>query len=128
MQVAQKNDPSRQREDTEQSARNETRACDFRSCIEAFAEENPKEAAGNRAEQDCESGLFERHTQEERYRTDCEADGNADGGLGAIDSQQKRNTYSRVIRKSKRQRQDSTVCGSFFAELPRRIVGHNKGN
>jgi hypothetical protein len=68
MQVAQKNDPSRQREDTEQSARNETRACDFRSCIEAFAEENPKEAAGNRAEQDCESGLFERHTQEERYR------------------------------------------------------------
>src|SRR6266403_2690183 len=68
MQVAQKDDPSRQREDTEQSARNETRACDFRSCIEAFAEENPKEAAGNRAEQDCESGLFERHTQEERYR------------------------------------------------------------
>src|SRR5712664_172308 len=67
MQVAQKNDPSRQREDTEQSARNETRACDFRSCIEAFAEQNPKEAAGNRAEQDCESGLFQRHTQEESY-------------------------------------------------------------
>jgi len=66
--VAQKNDPSSQRENTEQGARNETRARDFRSCIEAFAEENPKEAAGNRAEQDCESGLFERRTQEERYR------------------------------------------------------------
>src|SRR6266403_4793495 len=68
MQVAQKNDPSSQRENTEQGARNETRACDFRSCIEAFAEENPKEAAGNRAEQDCESGLFQRHTEEESYR------------------------------------------------------------
>jgi hypothetical protein len=68
MQVAQKNDPSSQRENTEQGARNEARACDFRTCIEAFAEENPKEPAGNRAEQDCESGLFERHTQEERYR------------------------------------------------------------
>ena len=68
MQVVQKNDPSRQRENTEQSARNETRACDFRSCIEAIAEENPKEPAGNRAEQDYESGLFERYTQEESYR------------------------------------------------------------
>src|SRR5258706_16032291 len=68
MQAAQKNDPSSQRENTEQDARNETRARDFRSCIEAFAEEKPKEAAGNRAEQDCESGLFERHTQDERYR------------------------------------------------------------
>src|SRR5260370_13150037 len=67
MQVAQKNDPSSQRENTEQGARNETRACDFRSCIKAFAEQNPKEAAGNRAEQDCESGLFQRHTEEESY-------------------------------------------------------------
>ena len=67
MQVAQKNDPSRQRKDTEQSARNETRACNLRSCIETFAEENAEEAAGNRAEQDCESGLFQRHTEEESY-------------------------------------------------------------
>src|SRR6266404_1180092 len=239
MQVAQKNDPSRQREDTEQSAHNETRACDLRSCIETFAKENAKEATGNRAEQDCESGLFQRHTQEERYRkaesrlehgfaqdspadapvqiyalcicnqacheqgcalrrpaesrqalikinwhvelddgskhiehgcpeygflessphrranasrgrqcptrtgfafenrkrdwgdrnrTDREADRNADGGLRAINSQQQRNTYSGMIRKSKRQRQDGTVCSRFFAEIPRRIVGRNKDN
>src|SRR5258706_1813553 len=68
MQVVQKSDPSRQRENTEHSACNETRACDVRSCIETFAEENAEEAAGNRAEQDCESGLFQRHTEEESYR------------------------------------------------------------
>src|SRR5260370_33108301 len=68
MQVVQKNDPSRQRENTEQSARNETRACNLRSCIETLAEENAEEAAGNRAEQDCKSDLFRRHTQEESYR------------------------------------------------------------
>src|SRR5882762_6520736 len=67
MQEVQKSDPSRQRENTEQSARNETRTCHLRSCIETFAEQNPKEAAGNRAEQDCESGLFQRHTEEESY-------------------------------------------------------------
>src|SRR6267142_1846418 len=40
MQVVQKSDPSRQRENTEHSACNETRACDVRSCIETFAAEN----------------------------------------------------------------------------------------
>ncbi len=98
-----------------------------------FLESSPQRPANASRRRQCRARTgfaFENRKRDrgDRDRTDCEADGNADGGLGAIDSQQKRNTYSRVIRKSKRQRQDSTVCGSFLAELQRRIVGRNKSN
>src|SRR6267143_4986986 len=73
--MAENYDPSRQREDTEHSARNETRACYLRSCIETFAEEDAEEAAGNRTEQDYESRLLQRHTQQERH---CQAESRLD--------------------------------------------------
>src|SRR6267378_5133596 len=69
--MAENYDPSRQCEDTEHSARNETRACYLRSCIETFAEEDAEEAARNRTQQDYESGLLQRHTQQKRY---CKAE------------------------------------------------------
>ena len=75
--MAEKIDPSRQCEDTEHSARNETRAGHLWSCIETLAEENAEEAAGNRTEQDYESGLLQRQTQEERY-------GKAESGLDHV--------------------------------------------
>src|SRR6267143_4442959 len=67
MQVVQKSDPSRQRENTEHSARNETRACNLRSCVETFAEEDAEEAARNRSEQDYVFGLLYGHAYQERY-------------------------------------------------------------
>lgn len=68
MQVAEENHPSRQCKDPKHSACNEARACPLRSCVETFAEENAEEAAGNGAEQGYVSGLFQRHTQQQRYR------------------------------------------------------------
>src|SRR5882757_6816224 len=68
MQVAEKNDPSRQCDDTKHSARNKTRACHFRSCVETFPKENAEEATGKGKEQDYVSGLFQRHTQQERNK------------------------------------------------------------
>src|SRR6266404_663793 len=67
MQVVEDNNPSRQCEDTKHSARNETRACHLRSCVEAFDEEDAEEAARNRSEQNYVFGLHYRHTYQQRY-------------------------------------------------------------
>ena len=52
MQVAEKNDPSRQCEQTKHSARNEAGACNLWSCVETFAEKDAEEAARNGTQQD----------------------------------------------------------------------------
>jgi len=79
MQAVEANNPSREREDTEDSTRNETRACHLWSCVETFAKENAEETAGNGTQQDHVFGLFQRNGQ---WRHQCKSESGLDHILG----------------------------------------------
>jgi len=63
VQVTEEHDPSSQGKDANYIACNETRTGDLWSCVEALAEDNSEEAAGDGTNQDDKTGFVERQAQ-----------------------------------------------------------------